>query len=234
MLDERLLACASMIRKGAKVCDVGTDHAYLPCYLVSHNLSHDVTAADVNEKPLETAKRTIAEAGLSGKIKTVLSDGLEKIDSDTEDVVIAGMGGELIAKILFSCPWSKEFGKHFILQPMTNTPYLRKALYQEGFEIIKEQPVLERGHFYSVLLCCWNGNSQEISPFFSLVGKIAECHSPEAEQHIRYQMSRMEKIALGRKAAKDPEKRRDAEYFERLALELHQYLEQKNKTGEKG
>jgi tRNA (adenine22-N1)-methyltransferase len=224
MLDKRLLVCADLIRKGAKVCDVGTDHAYLPCYLVLEHITQDVTAADVNRKPLESAKRTIREAGLSGKVKTMLSDGLQKIDSDTQDIVIAGMGGELIAKILFSCPWCRDSQKRLILQPMTNIPYLRAALYREGFEILLERPVSERGHFYTVLLCRWCGEKKEISKLFSLIGKIPECGTLEGEEHLRYQVGRLEKIAAGLNTAKAPEKRREAKKIDALVLEIRNKL----------
>ena len=234
MLDKRLLVCADLIRKGAKVCDVGTDHAYLPCHLILAHITEDVTAADVNPKPLESAKRTIAEAGLSGKIRTVLSDGLQKIDPDTQDIVIAGMGGELIAKILFSCPWCRDPQKRLILQPMTNIPYLRTALYREGFEILLERPVSERGHFYTVLLCRWCGEKKEVSRLFSLIGKIPECGTPEGEQHLRYQIGQLGKIAAGLKAAKDPQKRQEAEQIEALAQEIENKLKsRKTETGEK-
>ena len=108
-LDERLSLCAQMVRDGAAVADIGTDHAYLPVYLVECGKIHKAIAADVREGPLENAKGNISKNGFDQQIKTVLSDGLEKISPDeADDIVIAGMGGELIIRIISAAAWLKD------------------------------------------------------------------------------------------------------------------------------
>lgn len=225
MLDQRLLACASLIRVGSKVCDVGTDHAYLPCYLIKNHITAEVTAVDVNEKPLQRAEKTVASLGLQGQIKLFLSDGLQEVSSDTEDVVIAGMGGELIARILSDCPWAKAEQKHFILQPMTNTPYLRKYLYQNGFAIQKEVPVSENGHFYTVLLCHWTGKEETITELFALIGKVPETAGIEADRYLTYQKERMGRIAAGLLRSQKEKKEIEAETYQKLALQIKTILQ---------
>ena len=111
MIDNRLLTCAKLVC-GKKAVDVGTDHGYLSVYLVQEKICDEVIACDINVKPLEAAKKSIALAGVASKVKTILSDGLDNISCDgVTDVIIAGMGGELIAKIIEKCQWLFEKDK---------------------------------------------------------------------------------------------------------------------------
>ena len=92
-LDSRLSLVASFVRKGSRVADIGTDHAYIPVYLVQTGVSPSAVAADLRKMPLENAKKTIEQYDLSSKISTVLSDGLDGIEKNCcDDIVIAGMG----------------------------------------------------------------------------------------------------------------------------------------------
>lgn len=120
-LTGRLSAAAALCRRGVTVCDVGTDHALLACYL-AQNGAKEVIASDVKEGPLSAARRTIAEQGVTN-VTAVLSDGLDRIDY-SDDVVICGMGGELIMKIISGCRFLSE-DTRFILQPMTKADTLR-------------------------------------------------------------------------------------------------------------
>lgn len=97
MLDKRLKLCADMVSGEGIVCDVGTDHAYLPVELILSGKCEKVIASDINEHPLDAAARTIKKYGVSDKISLVLSDGLENVPLDgVSDIIIAGMGGETI------------------------------------------------------------------------------------------------------------------------------------------
>ena len=98
-LDDRLKSVASLVRNGKRVADIGTDHGYLVAYLVENNICPCGIAADLRKGPLENARQTVIQQGLSDKIELILSDGLENISPDScDDIVIAGMGGNLIAK----------------------------------------------------------------------------------------------------------------------------------------
>ena len=101
-LDQRLLTVARLVRQGAYLADIGTDHGYLPVYLVQTGRISRAIAADINENPLKQAVSAISAHGLDRQIKTVLSDGLKQVDDHVEDIVIAGMGGELIGSITVS------------------------------------------------------------------------------------------------------------------------------------
>ena len=98
-LDNRLRLCAEYVRRGSRPADIGTDHAYLPVWLCRNGVCPSAIAADINPDPLSRGRLTVETAKLTGKIELRLSDGLSAISADeADDIVIAGMGGELIAK----------------------------------------------------------------------------------------------------------------------------------------
>lgn len=144
----RLYAIASMVPQGAFFADVGTDHAYLPIYLVENNLIFHAVAADINRGPLLRAKGNIKKYNLEEKIDTCLSDGFEELDGNSFDTAsIAGMGGILIARILEKAPR----GKLYILQPMRDAHFLRAYLSSNGFELVDEKLAEEGNKIYTVI-----------------------------------------------------------------------------------
>ncbi|MGN0554127.1 MAG: tRNA (adenine(22)-N(1))-methyltransferase, partial [Oscillospiraceae bacterium] len=156
--------------KGKKACDVGTDHGYLAAELLLSGKCSFAIAADINEMPLESAKTTLEKHKLNGKYAAVLSDGVENIDLDgVTDIIIAGMGGELIAKILSQKSLN---GINLVLQPMTKSPYLRRFLAENGFELLEEKAVSEGNRLYTVMNATFSGSKHEISELETLVGKL--------------------------------------------------------------
>ncbi len=200
VLSARLQAAAGFCRRGATVCDVGTDHAYLACWL-AQNGAKRVIASDVRDGPLEAARRTIKSQGVRN-VTLVKSDGLEKIDF-ADDVVIAGMGGELIAEIISGCRFLSE-DTRFILQPMTKAEILRRKLYSGGFEIMEERTAKEFGRLYTVMLVRYTGICREIDELFCRCGKITD---PEMLRHIAGKLLKnaagMEKSRSGEKRARE-------------------------------
>ena len=172
-LDNRLSLCASFVRKGATLADIGTDHAYLPVWLVSNGVISKALACDINEGPLCSGYDTVSRYELCDNITLRLSDGLKKVnETEADDIVIAGMGGELISKILNDCPWAKTKGKHYILQPMTKCEVLINYLYENGFEI-REQKACEcdKKH-YTVMLVQYTGKCETPKRSFLYTGKL--------------------------------------------------------------
>ncbi len=169
-LDSRLKTAVDLCRKGTTVADVGTDHALLACYL-AQNGARSVIASDVREGPLEAARRTVEQTGVTN-VRVLLSDGLKAIDH-ADDVVICGMGGELIADIVEGCGFLTK-DTRFILQPMTKSDILRRRLYSAGFEIIEERTAYEGSRGYAVMLVRHTGKPCEIDEIFALTGKITD------------------------------------------------------------
>ncbi len=155
-LTKRLNAVASLVKSGSSVADVGCDHGYVPVFLIKNNIARFCVAMDINEKPLSSCQRLVEEEQLEDKITTRLSNGLEKLVSgECDTVIIAGMGGELIVDIISRCQFSNEL--HFILQPMTHPEYVRKYLYDNGYEIFNDIIVDEGKHSYSVFDAKYTG-----------------------------------------------------------------------------
>ncbi len=151
-LDKRLSMVASLVRRGSRVADIGTDHAYLPVYLVQAGICPQGVAADIRSGPLESARRTVTEAGLTDKIALRLGDGLAPLAAnEVEDIVIAGMGGETIVQILSAVEWVKDMHLQFILQPMTRAEELRRWLLTNGFVITEERLVQDGHRLYPVM-----------------------------------------------------------------------------------
>ncbi len=152
MLDKRLSMVASLVRQGSRVADIGTDHAYLPVYLVESGVCPTAIAADIGAGPLEAARHTVMAAGLAGVISLRLGDGLAPLAADeVDDIVIAGMGGETIVSILDAAPWVQHKRYRLVLQPMTRAEDLRRWLLHHGFSVETERLVRDKHHLYPVL-----------------------------------------------------------------------------------
>ena len=163
----RLKMVADMVPQCDIVADIGTDHGYLPIYLTSKGICKRAIAADINEGPLNAAKKNIALTRVKDNIETVLSDGLKKIEK-ADCVTICGMGGELICEIL-AC--RKEGMEHFVLQPQRSVDVLRRYLAKEGFEIKKEAVSREGDKMYCAFYAHFTGESYSITDKEALLGK---------------------------------------------------------------
>lgn len=182
-LSKRLNTCVSFVRKGVRFCDVGTDHGYAPAYLVENSMIESAVACDINEAPLNSCRQLVIDLGLEDKIKCVLSNGLENVDSNAvDDILIAGMGGELIADILSRCSWVKD--KHLILNPHTHPEIVREWLYSNGFEIINDVIVADNGHHYNVFDAQYTGLFTEKSRIDYYLGNITDYSDKEYFKHL--------------------------------------------------
>lgn len=178
-INKRLLACASLVRRGATLADVGTDHGYLPIHLLlSGKITHAVLS-DINEGPLAKARENVGLFGLSDKVELVLSDGAADLfGRGITDLTIAGMGGELIADIISRAEYLKEDGVRLILQPMSRAEALRSYLWDSGFSIEREIYVTDEGKHYVCLLAQFTGEKTEYTGADALFGKAEHFASP--------------------------------------------------------
>lgn len=151
-LSKRLSAAASLVTPGKRIVDIGTDHAYIPIYLMEKKKCLSAVAMDVNEGPLKRAKAHIQEAGLQTEIETRLSNGFEQLKPGEADcAVIAGMGGGLMMKILSAYPEVTLSLKEFVLQPQSEIAKVRAFLLEQGFAFVDEEMVQDDGKYYPMM-----------------------------------------------------------------------------------
>lgn len=152
-LTERLSALAEYVKAGHIIADIGTDHAYLPIYLVKTGKCPGAIACDINIKPLEAASTNVKGNGLEAKIELRLGDGLQIImPGEVQTVVIAGMGGNTIVNILKLSPGVLLEADQLVLQPMGDEEGLRRWLITNGWCIADETLTLEDGKLYTIIL----------------------------------------------------------------------------------
>ena len=147
-IDDRLKDVASLINNCNVIADVGTDHGYLPIYLIQNNICKQAYATDVAIGPLNSAKENIDRYQLQDKIKTILCDGLKKVNDDVEGIVIAGMGGNLMIDILKNRIFDYNF---YVLQPNLHHYALRKYLIDNNFKIIDEKISYAHKKYYEII-----------------------------------------------------------------------------------
>ncbi len=163
-LDTRLLSCADFIRAGAVFADIGTDHGYLPIFLLKSGNIKRAYLSDVNRGRLSSAERYAEAEGLGDKCEFILADGAAALmGKGITDYAICGMGGELIARIIEDAPHLKTEGVRLVLQPMTKQEYLRGYLLSSGFSILDERFSFDSGKYYVTLLAEFTGIISEIS-----------------------------------------------------------------------
>lgn len=153
MLSKRLQTVATYIPKRAYFADIGSDHAYLPCYVCLQDSEARAIAGEVNEGPYQSAKRNVEQSNLSNRIDVRKGNGLKVLaENEVEQVVIAGMGGSLITTILNE--GKKKLGavNRIIAQPNVDAVAVREWFYKNGFDLVDEKILMEDGHIYEVLV----------------------------------------------------------------------------------
>lgn len=171
-LSKRLQAVANFVTKGNTVADIGTDHGYIPIYLCEEGITPRAIAMDINQGPLKRAEENIQLHGLNNRITTRLSDGvtaLSKEESDT--VIIAGMGGGLVKKILSEGTEVLKSVKEFVLQPQSELKEVREFLRENHYCIIDEDMVLDGGKYYPIMKVV-HGIMDELEPEEYKFGKF--------------------------------------------------------------
>ncbi len=182
-LSPRLAACAELVGQGARLADVGCDHGYVPVALVQSGRIQSAVACDINEAPLASCRRLVSEYGLDSRIKCVLSDGLKNVDgNEVDDILLAGMGGELIAEILQNCPFVNK--KHIIINAMTHPEIARRWLFENGFEIQHDIIVPDARHHYSVLDAVYTGKCFVPDDTKCFLGEINDFSDREFFVHL--------------------------------------------------
>ncbi len=176
VLDDRLFLIASMVREGGVPLDVGTDHAYVPIYLIKSGICTHAVASDVNRQPLTNACVNAQKFGVFDKINFCLGNGIADIHPEqyeVTDIIIAGMGGELIAEIIDNSDYTRIPGIRLILQPMSSLQELRGYLAEMGYATIDEKLCHAGDKYYTCIVAEYDGIRREVPPVRLLIGDVA-------------------------------------------------------------
>ena len=204
ILGNRLSSVAGLVRRGAVLADIGTDHAYLPIYLLTTGKISFAYCTDINEGPLKNAEEGLREAGLLTSAKLLLTSGAKGLENlGITDYCICGMGGELIADIISASPHLSATGLRLILQPMTRQEKLRGYLWDNGFKIYREVYSFEADKSYVAMVAEYIGERVEFSPLDAYFGKNLEdsgTWSCDKARFVKMKADALRKIAEGKRA----------------------------------
>lgn len=215
MANERFDCMISHVRHGVSVADIGCDHAYVPCRLAKLGISNRIYASDVREGPLKAADSNIKKYGYTDIIETHLRYGLDNIEEfSPDDIIIAGMGGELISQIIDKSPYVRNTNVNLILQPMTCSYELREYLSKNGFEILDESLCRDSGKIYEIILCSYTGVPYTLSEVFLHVG-IKTKKEPLFVDHVQSKINKFTYVINGKRSSSA-----DTCYEEALVNEL--------------
>lgn len=218
-LSKRLSAVASLITEGSRLADVGTDHGYVPIWLVKTGKIPSAVAMDVNKGPLLRAQEHIGTYGLEASVTTRLSDGLKALEpGEADSVLIAGMGGALTIRILSSARNHWDSVREWVLQPQSELGEVRKFLAREGFLITAEDMVEEDGKYYPMMRVIRGTSDYRTEAEFLFGKQLLEEHNAVLLDYLNREKEKMEQVL--EKVSAQP-----GEAAAKRAKELASYLE---------
>lgn len=222
-ISERLMTVASLVSRDHVLADVGTDHGYVPIYLILQGKIKKAIAMDINRGPLERAREHISLYGMGDYIETRLSDGVEALAlGEADSILIAGMGGGLVIRILEQGREVCHAAKELVLQPQSELPRVREFLFWEGYVTDAEEMVFEDGKYYPMMRVRYDAQikkercAQKQEPrtflrelgFFYGEGLLEQRH-PVLLQYLKKERSVYGEISASLKRQPDSEKIRD-------------------------
>ncbi|EOU1916410.1 TPA: tRNA (adenine(22)-N(1))-methyltransferase TrmK [Clostridium perfringens] len=220
-LSKRLKRIAEHVDKCESVADIGTDHGYIPIYLVKEGICKKAIASDINKGPIEKAKVNVAFEGVSNKVKCLLGPGLNPLKvGEVNGVILAGMGGNLTRDILLADIDKVKKYDFIILQPAQNPEVLREFLYKNDYEIIDEDLIKDEDRFYELFKVKYNENSEklvfedeleyEVSPL------LRKKNHPLFKEFIEEKINRCETILSFIKEDTESAKKRKSDLEEKI------------------
>lgn len=194
-LSKRLNMIASFVTDGCCAADIGTDHGYIPIYLVQQGISPRAFAMDINKGPLERAKQHIAEMGVEDRITCILSDGLNQLpEKDVDSVIIAGMGGDLIVRILEQDQDKLTEIKELIVSPQSHPERVRHWLHDHNFRILEEDMIREDGKYYIAIRSVHGRECYKKECFYCFGERLILERSPVLLEYLDEEYRKYEKI----------------------------------------
>ncbi len=220
-LSDRMLAVAHLVPRACTAADVGTDHGYIPIWLVENQIVEKVLALDNKEGPLKRAVGHIRESGCDQKIETRLSDGLKEVSPEEVDtVVISGMGGPLMIRILEEARDVVDALQYLILQPQTEIADVRRYVTGTGFRIVQEDMVEENGKFYPMMLAVPGQAESYDEVEYAYGKKLLQMRHPVLKRYLQKEQRKLEQLLarLSEEKDSDDTRQRKTELKQELAL----------------
>lgn len=195
-ISKRLELIASMVDKCDSVVDVGTDHGYIPIYLIKNGICNKAVASDINKGPVEKAIKNIKRENLQDKIECRLGSGLSTVKpGEVEAAVIAGMGGNLIRDIILEDFNVFKKLNFLLLQPVQNPEVLRKFIYESGFMIIDEELCYDEGKYYEIIKVRYGEDSKILKDIdYEISSLLIKKKHPLMKDYISYKLEKYGKI----------------------------------------
>lgn len=222
-LSKRLQKIVDFVPKDTKVCDIGTDHGYIPVYLIKSHISKQVIATDISKGSLDKIIDLVEKEKLEDSIDMRLGDGLDIISPhEVETLIIAGMGGILISEILEKDKDITRTIKNFIFQPMVGVEELRKYLTENNFQIVDEELVFEDGKYYEIIFA--REGEQEIKKdiYYEISEILIKKGHPLLESFVEYKKNKLKNIM---KEIEFIETEKSKDRYNQLKLKLDKYRE---------
>lgn len=221
-LSPRLQMIADMVPKGSKMADIGTDHGYIPIYLVRKGLCPSAVASDVKVGPIQRAEKNVKKYRLQEKIALLICDGIDdKKLAGCDTIVIAGMGGELIREIIKKSSLAKQENMTLLLQPMTGEEELREFLLGSGYSITRECLCKEEKKLYVAIVAVPKKSVSKIAEccpvvFYHIGKQLIDGKDPLLNSYIDKKIAVKKKARLGLELSKDPQKEEKIGQLEQL------------------
>lgn len=228
-LSQRMLMAARMVRKGNAVADIGTDHAYLPAYLVLNGISPKALACDVRKGPLDNARKTVEHYGIEDKITLRLSDGFDEIEPfEAQDFVMCGMGGTLMEELVSRAYWLKNRSKRIIVQPQSHAEDIRRFFVENGFEILFEDACTDGGKLYCAMAAEYTGETFDKPVSYIYTGELPKSKKPEAKLYLENIRARLLKKLEAERLHGSAE---NAEHLEKVTSEMEEIINEMHSDG---
>ena len=224
-INKRLLVCSELVRDGAVLADVGTDHAYLPIYLLECGKIERAVLSDINQGPLNKARENSEKAGFIHNVELCLCNGASELKKyGATDYAICGMGGELIADIIEHAPHLKDKNVNLILQPMSRANLLRKYLTENGFEILGET-LSRSGKIYQTIHARFSGKKDAYNEEELLLGRYNVEHTPPLfADFVAHELQVAKRVLQGKEQSASASTEEDKRMIEILTKRLESLL----------
>lgn len=216
-LSRRLQSVVALVSEGYRVAEIGCDHAYSSIFLVRNKISPFCIAMDIHRGPLQIAQKNIKKYNCIGQIETRLSDGAKQLDKEEVDtILIAGMGGALINKILLESQAVIKTAKELILQPQSEVAQVRRNIHQFGFQIIEEKMLREGEKDYIIIKAVPGIETYSEEIFYQFGKLLLENKNPFLFMFLQYGLKKYQNVLAQLENCTKNENKRKKEIEQKL------------------